>query len=255
MKKIFVPTANTDRFYGALSVLEQRGAEEACLIVVDGLPGLGKTETVQHFAAQTGSIYLRAKVGWKANWFLSDLLEELQIQPEHGVQKRFKQAVAALSMAMEKAEIEDRQFALIVDEIDHISRNLKVLETIRDLSDLLEIPTILVGMGKIRDRLKAYPQIASRVAQKVEFAPASIEDIRLLADGLCDVRIADDLSAFLHAQSKGFAREIKEGLASIERFGRRNQMKEVTLEAMSGQMLMHDRASGAAVKVREREVA
>ncbi len=43
MKNEFVKTKNVKSFLNALSALSQRGAKEACLMVVDGKPGLGKT--------------------------------------------------------------------------------------------------------------------------------------------------------------------------------------------------------------------
>jgi len=61
---------------GVLSIvpylaLQMRGAQEACLIVIDGLPGLGKTTTLKNWVAQTGSVYLRAKKEWTPNWFMN----------------------------------------------------------------------------------------------------------------------------------------------------------------------------------------
>ena len=40
MKPTFVETSNYRRFTTALTRLDDRGAREACLVVVDGKPGL-----------------------------------------------------------------------------------------------------------------------------------------------------------------------------------------------------------------------
>ena len=64
MKNAFVETGNVKRFQTALTALERRGAAEACLMVVDGLPGLGKTTALYRWATQTGAIYVRAKKEW-----------------------------------------------------------------------------------------------------------------------------------------------------------------------------------------------
>lgn len=97
MRNVFVETSNVSRFLTALDNLSQRGAEEACLVVVDGAPGLGKTTTLKHWVAQTGSIYLRAKKEWTPNWFMSELLESLRVTPPHAFQKKYKLALEELA--------------------------------------------------------------------------------------------------------------------------------------------------------------
>ena len=50
MKANYIKTSNTMKLLAALDALKNRGAEEACLAVIDGEPGLGKTTTIQWFA-------------------------------------------------------------------------------------------------------------------------------------------------------------------------------------------------------------
>ena len=168
--------------------------------------------------------------------------------PQHSFRKRYEQAMSALLMRQSQMVLQRRTFAVIVDEADHISRSGRIVESIRDFSDLGNIIFVLVGMGKIRDNLTAFPQVASRIAQYVGFAPASREDVRLFVDSLCEVPVADDLVDFLHKVSSGFNREIKEGIASIERWGKRNP-GPVSLASMAGQVLLYDRRSGTPITV------
>lgn len=67
------------------------------------------------------------------------------------------------------AHLANRVFGLVFDEADHISGQGRIMETLRDLSDVIELPIVLVGMGKIRDNLTRFPQIASRVSHYVRF--------------------------------------------------------------------------------------
>ncbi|MFN6984220.1 MAG: ATP-binding protein, partial [Rhizobium oryzihabitans] len=83
MKNTFVETSNVKRFLSALSALEDRGAQEACLAVVDGEPGLGKTTTLKNWVAQSGWVYLRAKKEWKSGWMMNELLEALPVKPPY----------------------------------------------------------------------------------------------------------------------------------------------------------------------------
>ena len=52
MKNEFVKTKNVKRFLTGIADLSTRGAQEACLMIVDGQPGLGKTQTVNWWAVR-----------------------------------------------------------------------------------------------------------------------------------------------------------------------------------------------------------
>ncbi|MCJ8142932.1 ATP-binding protein [Ancylobacter sp. A5.8] len=254
MRNVFVETENVGRFNGALKVLERRGAAESCLMVVDGLPGLGKTTALHRWAAQNQALFLRAKREWDAGWFIDDLLAQLNVAKRHSFKDRFRQATEALATRQSDFAIQKRTFALVIDEADHFSRSQRIMETIRDLSDSMDLITILVGMGRIRHNLTAFPQISSRVGQRVEFAPASRDDVVKLIAELSDVPVADDLAGFVQQVSGGFTREIKESITLIERFGKRNGYgadNPLPLGAMRGQVIGTNRANGHAVIVPE----
>ncbi|QCI65662.1 AAA family ATPase [Phreatobacter stygius] len=252
MRNSFVETANVNRFSTALTALERRGAQEACLMVVDGLPGLGKTTALHRWAAQTGAIYVRAKKEWTPSWFLNDLLAQFRITPGHSYQRRYSQALEAMLQQQSSLTLQKRTFAVVIDEADHISRSGRIMESIRDFSDMGDIVFVLVGMGKIRDNLTAFPQVASRIAQYVRFEHATKSDVRAFYDRICEVPVADDVVDFTHSVTAGFNREIKEALATVERFGRRNgaaEGKPVQLGHLSGQVLVNDRRTGAPIVV------
>lgn len=251
MKNVFVETGNVRRYLGALSALNERGAQESCLIVVDGEPGLGKTTTLRHWVAQTDSIYLRANKEWTASWFMDDLLDAIRVQPPRAFKEKFKRAISELALRHQGSAVDNGGFSIVIDEADHISSKQSILETVRDLTDSIEVPTILVGMGKINDNLKRFPQVLTRVSQRVRFEPATIEDVRLLIRARCEVAVADDLAQFVLKASRGFNREILEAIASIERFGLRADYGDegVTLRDMAGQTLMIDRLSGKMIIV------
>jgi DNA transposition AAA+ family ATPase len=251
MKTKFVKTSNVLAFELALSALKKRGASEACMIVVDGVPGLGKTTSLSRFAIEHQAIYLRAKKEWKPNWFMNELLEQLREEPPHSFERKYGLALKALKQRYALAAHAGKTFALIIDEADHISGNAAIMETVRDLSDMLELPVILVGMGKIKNNLVKFPQIASRISQYVSFHPAKVEDVRQFFDAICEVPVADDLVQFTCKVTGGMNREIKEAMAFIERFGKRNPPSEggLTMRDMAGHHLVNDRSSGQPILV------
>ncbi|MBP1862170.1 AAA family ATPase [Rhizobium herbae] len=251
MKNVFVETSNVKRFLSALSALEERGAQEACLVVVDGLPGLGKTTTLKHWVAQNGCIYLRAKKEWTPSWFMNELLETLRVDPPHSFQKKYAKVLEELATRQGMASMERRIFGLVIDEADHVSSRAAILETIRDISDMIELPTILVGMGRVNDNLARFPQVASRVSQKVRFEKATKDDVRQLVRSRCEVPVADDLIDFVLTVSQGFNREVLEAIANIERFGLRSEPGEggVTVADMAGLVIVNDRRTNQVIKV------
>jgi urease gamma subunit len=249
MRNVFITTTNTKRFLAAIAALKERGAGEACLMVVDGEPGLSKSKTALWWATQNNAALLRATAEWTPAWMLSELLAQITKEPPaHGFRKMFKQALARLAQNAADAAREGRTFAVIIDEADYIIGTKKLMDTVRDLSDFTEIPFILIGMGRIRHQLKRFPQVVSRVSQIIEFERCGLDDTRAICRGLCEVELADDLVEWLHGISKGYVREIKEALAPIERFGRRNT-GPATLAALAGQILLVDRSTGKPIRV------
>ena len=254
MKPEFIETSNYKRFTAALTRLDDRGAQEACLVVVDGKPGLGKTATMARWTTQTGSIYLRAQKGWDYGWFIQELLAELSITNIPRTRReRFRLVIERLDDLATDAAIRGRPFSLVVDEADLISNKPEVMEAIRGISDLKYLPTILVGMGKLRDNLRRFPQIESRAPNKVEFRPMSLEDTIALIRGRGEVAVANDLIEFVWKLSKGFSREIVEAIRAIERFGQRIEPgpNGVTMADMAGQVIMGNRESGKDIIVPE----
>lgn len=253
MKPNFVQTSNVLRFNTALSALKKRGASEACLIVVDGAPGLGKTTSLVRFAVNENAVYLRAKKEWRPTWFLNELLKELRQDPPHSFERKFEMTLKTLMQRQQVALNAGKVFALIIDEADHVSSNAQIMETIRDLSDMIEMPVILVGMGKIRNNLVRFPQITSRISQYVNFEPATQDDVRRFFETKCDVKVADDLLGFVHQVTGGMNREILEAIANIERFGKRLKPTEtgITLQDMAGQTIANDRVTGQKINVPE----
>lgn len=245
MKPTFVETENVRRFYGKLTAYQERGARETCLIVVDGKPGLGKTKTVRRWMSLTGSIYLRAQPGWDYSWFLQEMLVQMGIEARsiRGRREKFKRITEELKERSRKAAFSGKLFGVIVDECDHISSRTEIMEGIRGVSDMTFLPTILVGMGTLRDNLRRFPQIDSRAPHKVDFQPLPITDTKALIDGLCEVKVAPDLVQFVHDASRGFSREIMGAIANIERFGLRFEAGEegVTMADMAGRALITER--------------
>lgn len=244
-----VHNRNSEAFLAAIDAIENRGAAEACLMIVDGEPGLGKSAFAQWWTVNTQSIYLRARKEWTPPWMMRDMLASMGIIPLNSFEKMYTQARERLMLLADEAMRENRSFGVVIDEVDHISRKGRLLETLRDLSDDLEIPFILIGMGKVRHNLVRFPQVASRVGQYVAFEPIDLMETIKLTEKTQNITISKELIAFLHQTTRGRLREIKEGLQAFERFAVRNRRDKLSLKDMVGQTLFMCRKTGRPIKV------
>jgi hypothetical protein len=222
MQKTFVEgLSNEARFLAALKDIEHRGAPEANWMLIEGDPGYGKSKMLERHALRNRDARIamvRAKAGWTPKWALTDIADALNVQRAHTAQGLEDAIIADL---MEKQS--RKGFCLIVDEIDHAARNVKVLETLRDLTDTAECILIASGMKGVSKRLKAYGQIHSRIDQFVEWHPATVKDVRLMCDALSEVKIADDLAEEIQRRSQGRLRLVMGAIARVEAWGRRNR--------------------------------
>ncbi|MBI3130504.1 MAG: AAA family ATPase [Acidobacteria bacterium] len=233
MKRQFVKLSNLHRFMAGLDALEKRAAPEACIMVVTSEPGYGKTQTLLWYSTQSAdAIYLRAKSGYTRHWFLSDLLQELGGVPTRSNEEMFKEAVKRMK---------GRNYVLILDEVEHALADAHVLEALRDLSDMLETPLVMVGMDQAQAKIAKHPQISSRVAVVVHFQPASVEDIAQTAKDLLEgVTLQEDLVKEIQTQTKGRMREVMNALAVCERLARQSKAATLSKADMDGQELTYD---------------
>lgn len=229
----FVRTSNVNRFLAGAAALEDRGASEACMAVVTGEAGYGKTQTGSWWATHQGAVFVRVKAACTPKWILTDLVKSLgETAPAATNQKLFDQAVGSLARD---------QRPIVIDEVEHaIRRDITVLETVRDISDLVEVPVLLLGREFIGGQLRRHRQIWTRISSVTQFQPATLEDVELLAAEKCEVQLAPELLDRLHRESEGHIRQIVKGLANIERIAARARTDQVTLDMASDHALTAD---------------
>lgn len=223
--------SNVKRFQQGVATLEGRGAEEASWLLVESEPGLGKSRALQWYSVQKDAVLVRAKAGWTIPWMLKDICYALDLDPRHSSTLMFDQIVNECVM---------RNPLLIVDEVEHAARKVKTLETLRDLTDISGVTLIAAGMKGIRQKLKVHQQVYNRIADVVNFAPASIEDVRLLCSALAEVDIADDLVARIQTETGGNFREIMNSIARVEQAMKRNKGQTITATMAAAVPLTND---------------
>lgn len=202
-----VPVKNVARLIDAGDALINRAAGLPGIGLVWGPTGYGKTTAVTWFINQCHGVYVRAMATWSPNAMLRAICQELNIEPKGSNAHMVEAVIQGLAL-------EGRP--LFVDEADYVVERKLLTDTLRDIHDLSTAPVVLIGMHGIEKRIKGNPQFTGRVAQWVEFAGADLDDARLLADGLAEVQIADDLLARLHAAASPKGKQVETG-AEIRR--------------------------------------
>ncbi len=228
MRNIVAPTRNLQALQAAYEALATRDLGVPGTGLVHGYTGAGKTTAITLMVNRTEGVYVRANSGWTPSSMLAKVMQELGAAP---MQRR----------AQMLDYIGDRLLAtqrpLFVDEADYLLRDLAMLESLRDLHDVANVPVVLIGMKGIETKLVLRPQLARRISHWVEFLPSDLTDARTLCDAVCEVALDDELLAQLHTQAKGSVGLMVVGLSRIEALAKANGWKTVDAQQWGNRKL------------------
>lgn len=213
MKHQIIPISNVARLREAGQLLLDRAPNMPGMGLIYGATGVGKSTAATWYMNQCNAVLVRALANWTPSAMLGAILRELSVDC------RETSCSAMTDVIIEALARHNRP--LFIDEADFLVKRHRMLETLRDLHDLAAVPVVLIGMGGLHNKVaKESPQLAGRLMQWIEFQPATLADTALLADGLCEVKVFEDLVARLHEKTGGLVRNIIVGLAQIESLAR-----------------------------------
>jgi DNA transposition AAA+ family ATPase len=225
MKKAFITTSNVRMFSTAMLGLQNRQDRVPGFGLVYSEPGLGKTESAIWFtASHPDAVYIRAKAVMSPRWLLEELAGELGEQPAWRTADLFRQCCANLT--------ETRRIVL-VDEVDFLVRDPRMIETLRDLHDSTHTPIVLMGMNGVEKKLARYKHIYDRFAEIVHFHELDRSDMKLISEQLCDVKLTPDAVDYLYSQAKRFRQAVRM-LYKAEHIARNNSLKEINAAQLAG---------------------
>jgi len=219
MKKVFCTTTNVKNFTSALHRIQSRHEGIPGMALIYGEPGLGKTRAALWWINQQNNdgIFLRTKKLMSGRWLLEELVAELGEAPARKTSDLFRQAIDQLL---------SRPRTVFVDEVDYLTYDARVIETLRDVHDITGAPVIFIGMGDADKRLARYRHLYDRFSEIVKFSDLSQADIRAIAEQICEVKIEDDAVAWIHGQGAKFRRVVVH-LYKAEAVARANNLKQV----------------------------
>jgi len=237
MKKIFCREVNNAKaFLDGIQALKERGAVEASWMLATAVPGLGKSGTMEWYAIQNDYPYVRCMAGWSVHWMVQDIVRALQLEPKSRTQANIDLIVAELV----NRSLAGKEQIILVDEINHAAKTIKVLETLRDITDLTQVMLVAGGHKGTENTLKAHKQIYSRISSFVEFTHATREDVKILFGTMCDLDITDCAADEILRQTGGLYREIMNTITRVEQLGKRNKVKLVSADIIGDRRLTND---------------
>ena len=232
MLRKIVETSNISALVRALESLSARGAGEEGMALFYGAPGAGKTTALAYAQQRTRATMLRARSTWSITSMLGQLLRELGLSGTGSRDARLDRVVEHLAM---------HPRPLLVDEADYALRHPDLLDVLRDVYDLSQVPVVLVGMLDAPRILRSHPRMARhrrRVTRWVEAQPLALDELKRVAEELCEVAVGERLFTRLHEESRGNIGLAVVGLGAIERAGKSNDASRVSESMMRGVSLL-----------------
>ena len=200
MRKIFARTQNVKNFITMMNNLQNRADGVPGMALVYGESGLGKTQTILWWALKHNAVIIRSTNLMSSRWLLEELSEELGEMPYYRFSDLFRQITNQL--------IKEPR-VIIVDEVDYLIMDSKVVETLRDIHDKTNSSIVLVGMARANKKLMRYKHLYDRFSEILEFKPFTKADITQIINELCEVKITDCGIDFIYNQSNRFRQIVK----------------------------------------------
>ena len=222
MNRTFVKTQNVKNFIGLVENLINKPKNIPKMGLIYGEPGLGKSQTALWLACKYDAIYLRATNLMTGRWLLEELVKELNEIPRYLTSDNFNLIVQKLK---QKPKL------IIVDEIDYLMNNLKMIEILRDIHDETDCPIILVGMGLAHKKLERYKHLFDRFSEIVKFEIFSVNDLKQIFEQLSEITVNIDAIEYIHKKYNRF-RQIVQLINQLEIVTKENNLEEITLDVI-----------------------
>ncbi len=233
MKLHFVKTSNHQRLMAAIKATENRGSPEACIVLLTGDPGTGKSCNIDHWGADADAIYLEGMPGMSLA-FVRDYLAN-----QTGVAEKSK-------FAQYKAMVEHFRATrqpLILDEAHHgLPNKAECIEYLRRIAEQSGVILVLVCHTSERRRFgeDRLAHIATRISATPELKRASLEDCREYLGQLCEVVVDDGVVAQVFDQSGGRYRLMANAGRTLEAIAGKHGKQSLAATDIKGIRLCED---------------
>lgn len=233
MKQHYVNTLNHHRFMAGIGAVENRGSSEACILLLTGNPGTGKTTTVDNWGASTYAVLLDGIPGMSLAYVRDYLARETNVF----ARGKFAQHESMVDFFRRS------QYPIIFDEAQHgLPNKGECIEYLRRIAERAEVPLVLVCHTSEKHRFseERMAHIATRVSAVVELKPASLEDCKIYLQELCDVGVDDAVCEQAFKQSGGRFRLMANACKTLESIATKKGKQALESADVKGIQLCED---------------
>lgn len=233
MKHHFVKTSNHQRLMAHLRAMENRGSPEACIMLLTGEPGAGKSCNIDNWGSDAMALTLEGIPGIT----LSDVRNWLLYETKVAGKTKFDKHQAIL------AWFRNTRAPIIFDEAQHgLGNHAEVIEYLRRIAELSGVILVLVCHTSERHRFSHsnLAHIADRITAEPRFLPANREDCAIYLAELCEVGVDEAIIEKVHTQSRGSYRLLANAGRTLEAIGAKLGKTALTGADIGGVMLCED---------------
>jgi Cdc6-like AAA superfamily ATPase len=231
MKFKLVSTTNTMAIMDAADAVSARLADSEImgLGLIFGRPGLGKTATLEAFAARSAGaglrvVFVRAMRHWTESSMLKALLLACGQAPD-GYRKD-------LMFDQLEHTLKSNPAVFILDEVDAIAGKTTMIGMLKDIHDVTRSAILMVGEERVDAILRRYASFYNRVNQAalLQVGDHCADDVALVIAERCDCEVDDDVCDAIHAKTGGKSmRSVIDEIRDMETHARANDVSRISM--------------------------
>lgn len=248
MKHHFVKTENHARLMAAVKFMEERGSTSACLCLIHGEPGVGKTRNISHWGGSNGAVLIKGHVGMSLTGLRWAISEQLGLKHRNNGTAEISEQTAALKSGGTPIVFDEAQYGL---SLRHNGVKSAGIEYLRDISERAGVYSLLICHNSEVAGFSESRHIRTRISHRGELFDAGPDDTAAFVRELCEVETSPEVLAHVHKQTGGKFRLVENAIAALERIARAKNTARLELADVSNITLVVDHEQGLVPKVKK----
>lgn len=174
----------------------------ACLALITGAHGAGKTAAMRYYARQEDVIYWECRAGYRPKHVLGDIAQALAINAGSGW---------SLQTSVVTQQLAEHPRLFLLDEAQRL--NYESLDLLKYVGDNSGSTFVLAASPSLEQRIERWPDIASRCPVRAHVAPMDLSEFLELYG---DEGFEEEALAEIHRLTRGVMRSVKALLRVID---------------------------------------
>lgn len=237
MKHHFVKTENHARLQAAVRFMEERGSMSACLCLLHGDPGVGKTRNISHWGASNGAVLIKGHAGMSLAGLRWSISEKIGVHHRNNSSAEREEQIAKIKEDATPVVFDEAQYGLYMRD-----KGLRAagIEYLRDIAESAGTYVLLVCHNSEVAGFSESKHIRTRIANRGELFDAGPADTAVFVRELCEVEVSDEVAGLVHKQTGGKFRLVENAIATLERIAERKGITRLNVEDVGNITLVVD---------------